>query len=62
MKVREIFHLNSNFKSLKLLAGQNGLNKEIKDIEVVEIPDGVYWVNKGDLVITTGYFLHKERT
>ncbi|WZL72550.1 PucR family transcriptional regulator ligand-binding domain-containing protein [Clostridiaceae bacterium 35-E11] len=61
MKVREIFHLNSNFKSLKLLAGQGGLDKEIKDIEIVEIPDGVYWVNKGDLVITTGYFLHKER-
>lgn len=60
MKVREIFNLNNDFKGLKLLAGESGLDREIKDIEILEIPDGIYWINEGDLAITTAYFLHKE--
>lgn len=58
MKVRDIFGLNNSLKSLKLLAGDDGLEKEIKDIEVCEVPDGVYWANEGDLAITTGYFIY----
>ncbi len=60
MKIREIFNLNNNLKSLKILAGEGGLDREIKDIEIVEVPDGIYWINEGDLAITTAYFLHKE--
>ncbi len=60
MKVREIFNLNDDFKSFKLLAGENGLDREIKDIEIVEIPDGIYWSVAGDIVITTAYYLFKE--
>lgn len=60
MKVREIFSLNEDFKGFKILAGRSGLDREIKDIEILEVPDGMYWNNVGDLVITTAYYLHKE--
>ncbi|QZY56628.1 PucR family transcriptional regulator [Crassaminicella profunda] len=60
MKVREILNLNNNLKGLKILAGEKGLDREIKDIEILEIPDGIYWINEGDLAITTAYFLYKE--
>lgn len=58
MKVKEIFGLNNSLKSLKVLAGEGGFDKEIKDIEVFEVPDGVYWANEGDLAITTAYFIY----
>lgn len=60
MKVREIFNLNEDFKEFKLLAGKSGLDREIKNIGILEVPDGMYWTNVGDLLITTAYYLHKE--
>lgn len=62
MKVKDIFNLNNDFKGFKLLAGEGGLNKEVKDVEILEVPDGVYWTKEGDLAITTAYFLYKENS
>ncbi|QOR33714.1 PucR family transcriptional regulator ligand-binding domain-containing protein [Clostridium sp. 'deep sea'] len=60
MKVKDVFELNSKMRNIKLLAGKKGLNEEIKDIGVLEVPDGILWSRKNDLIITTGYFIYKK--
>lgn len=62
MKVSDIFTLNSDFKDFKVLAGRGGLDNEIRNVDIMEVPDGVYWVNPGDLIITTGYCLKNNDT
>jgi len=62
MNVKDIFSLNKEFKDFKLIAGKGGLNNEIKNVDIMEVPDGVYWVKPGDFIITTGYSLKKNDT
>lgn len=62
MKVKDIFTLNKDFKDFKLIAGSGGLDNEILSVDIMEVPDGVYWVNSGDFIITTGYSLKKNDT
>lgn len=62
MIVKDIFSLNKNFKDYRLIAGKGGLNNEIKSVDIMEVPDGVYWVKPGDFIITTGYSLKKNDT
>ncbi|MDD4780908.1 MAG: PucR family transcriptional regulator ligand-binding domain-containing protein [Tissierellia bacterium] len=62
MKVKDVFTLNNDFKSFKLLAGECGVENEIKSVDIMEVPDGVYWVKPGDFIITTGYTLTKNDT
>ncbi len=62
MIVKDIFSLNKDFKDFKLIAGNGGLNNEIKSVDIMEVPDGVYWVRPGDFIITTGYSLTKNDT
>ncbi len=62
MKVSDIFTLNKDFIDFKILAGRGGLNNEIKNVDIMEVPDGVYWVNSGDFIITTGYCLKNNDT
>lgn|GEM_PF-3567191 len=56
MKVRELFSINKDFSRFELIAGERGLERTITDIDVMEVPDGVYWTEVGEFVITTGYF------
>lgn len=62
MIVKDIFSLNKDFKEYRLIAGKGGLNNEIKSVDIMEVPDGVYWVKPGDFIITTGYSLKKNDT
>lgn len=62
MIVRDIFSLNKDFKDFKIIAGSGGLDNEIKSVDIMEVPDGVYWVRQGDFIITTGYSLKKNDT
>ncbi|QDW73698.1 hypothetical protein FND36_06410 [Lachnospiraceae bacterium KGMB03038] len=58
MTVRDLFSLNAEvFKEFRLLAGAKGLDNEIKDVVIMEVPDGIYWINPDNFVITTGYSL-----
>ena len=50
-----------NFADLKLLAGKNGLGREIANVTVVDTPDGTNWLSGGEFVITTAYMLHEEQ-
>ena len=60
MLVKDLFKLNKDFKDFKLLAGEKGLYNEIKSVDIMEVPDGVYWTKPGDFIITTGYSIKKE--
>lgn len=50
-----------NFSDLNLLAGENGLARELTNVTVVDTPDGTNWLNGGEFVITTAYMLHEEK-
>ncbi|MBZ2174037.1 PucR family transcriptional regulator ligand-binding domain-containing protein [Schnuerera sp. xch1] len=62
MIVKDLFKLNNDFKQFKLLAGEGGLENEIKCIDVMEVPDGMYWINPGHFIITTRYSIKKADT
>ncbi|MEG1973000.1 MAG: PucR family transcriptional regulator ligand-binding domain-containing protein, partial [Oscillospiraceae bacterium] len=60
MKVRDLFSLNSEFTNLKLLAGKDGLDREITKVEIMEVPDGVFWAKENSMIVTMGYSLKKN--
>ncbi len=39
----------------RVVAGQNGLNREIRWVHIVDMPDILPWVRPGQLLLTTGY-------
>lgn len=42
-------------KDSKVLAGNEGLNNKITKVNVMEVPDIIDWVSKGEFLITTAY-------
>ncbi len=40
---------------LKVVGGENGLDRVIKLVNVIEVPDIVDWLMDGELLLTTGY-------
>lgn len=56
MKVKDLFIINKEFSRFEVLAGENGLDREITDIDVFEIPDGIHWIEVGEFSITTGFY------
>lgn len=48
------------FKDFKVLAGEDGLNKEIQGIAIMDAPDGHKWTRGKELIITSGY-IYKDR-
>lgn len=58
MKVKDLFEINKEFSEFKVLAGENGLDRELLNIDVFEIPDGAFWAETGEFLITTGYYYH----
>jgi len=56
MKISDIFNLGI-FKEATLVAGENGLTNEIIWINVMEILDVIDSLQKGELLVTTGYEL-----
>lgn len=51
---KELFLLNS-MKGAKVAAGEKGLNTEVTGVNVMEVPDILNWVKKGEFLITAGY-------
>ena len=62
MLVKDLFILNKDFRKFKLLAGEKGLNNRIENVDIMEVPDGIYWVRPGDFIVTTGYSIKKGDT
>src|SRR5438067_9693375 len=47
----------------ELLAGETGLQNQVRWVHILDIPDVVPWVSPGDLVLTSGYqFLVRPET
>lgn len=60
MTVEEVLKLK-NFKNAKLIAGKNGVHKEIHHINAMEVPDITPWLTEGELLITTGYSIRNNK-
>lgn len=60
MKIDELFQLNKEFREFEYICGKKGSQNLIKNIEVIEIPEGVNWAKEGDLLVTTGYFIKSD--
>lgn len=60
IKIKNVLNLNSDFqKNFVLIAGKEGIQNEITGINVMEVPDGVYWVSKDEFIISTGYSISR---
>ncbi|MEW6622769.1 MAG: PucR family transcriptional regulator ligand-binding domain-containing protein [Bacillota bacterium] len=46
---------NGPLKRAKLIAGHSGINKEIKFVNIMEVPQVVNWLKGGELLLTSGY-------
>ncbi len=47
----------SAFEQSELLAGHNGLSREVSTITVAEVPDAANWLRGGELVCSTAFFI-----
>lgn len=45
---------------VKVLAGHNGLERIVTNVNIMEVPDIYNWVNPGDLLLTTAYSIHND--
>jgi len=48
------------FKKYKILAGENGLTREVTTITIAEVPDAANWLRGGELVCTTAFFISNK--
>ena len=55
LTVGYIFNLSEKFKDIKIIAGSRGIKRKIKDVMIMEAPDGAYWVKEGDFLISAGF-------
>ncbi len=46
---------SEHFKDFKVIAGHNGLNKQIQGIAILDAPDGYKWTKGRELVVSSGY-------
>lgn len=56
MKLAEILQ-KPVFNAVEVIAGHTGLNKEIKNITMMDAPDIVEYLYPNDLLVTTAYHL-----
>lgn len=54
MTVRELLELPL-FAEAKLLGGEKGLDRMVRYVDILEVPDGYRWMREGELILTTGY-------
>ncbi len=59
ISVREALEL-PELQSLEVVAGENGLDREISDVTVLEVPDPVHWLKGGELLLTTFYGIREN--
>src|SRR5690625_1623909 len=48
------------FKNAKVVAGEEGFKNIVKNVTVAEVPDAANWLDGGELICTTAYFISKE--
>src|SRR5690554_6442568 len=50
----------AGYKDFKIIAGEKALDKEVSNINVVDVPDIASWIKGGELLITTAYFVKED--
>jgi purine catabolism regulator len=48
------------FKEAKLVAGASGIDKLVKYVNVMEVPDIIDWVKRGELLLTTVFAIRND--
>lgn|GEM_PF-5793914 len=59
--VKEALEL-PELQSLEIIAGENGLHREICDVTVLEVPDPVHWLKGGELLLTTFHGIREDQS
>lgn len=59
IQIREILSLEY-FKDFHVIAGKQGLNKEIQGITVLDAPDGFCWTQGKELIFSSGYTIKHD--
>jgi PucR family transcriptional regulator, purine catabolism regulatory protein len=44
-----------SLKQARVVAGMNGLGREIRWVHIVDLPDPLPWISSGDFLLTTGF-------
>lgn len=57
--VRDITRLDI-FKGTKVLAGAQGLDRVVKGISVMDVPEPTHWIKGNEFIITAGYTLKDD--
>ena len=59
MQITEALQFDA-LKRARLVAGQRGIDRELRWVHVVDLPDPAAWVQPGMLLLTTGYAWPRE--
>ncbi|SIS04318.1 purine catabolism regulatory protein [Peribacillus simplex] len=54
LTVKDLLEIKA-IDGLKIVAGENGLNKEISIVNIIENPDAFDWLSPNELLLSTGY-------
>ena len=58
--MRELLALD-HFRGATVAAGEQGLDRVVEDIAIMEVPDIEDYVKKGDFLISTLYPIHSDK-
>jgi purine catabolism regulator len=53
---------NSQLKNLRYIGDTNLIHTEISSVNIIDNPDVIKWIKKGELVLTTGYFFQDNES
>ncbi len=59
ISIRDALEL-PELQSLEVLAGESGLDREIRDVTVLEVPEPVHWLKGGELILTAFYGIRDD--
>lgn len=57
--IKEVLRLPA-YQNVKLLGGEGGLERVARNVNVMEVPDILPWLKKGDFILTTGYAIKDD--
>lgn len=59
MKVSDLFQVE-NFKDFRIVAGAKGIDREIRNINMMDAPDIIDYLKPNDWLVTSGYHLQHD--
>ena len=57
--IKEVLRMKE-WKDCRLVAGEQGMDREVLYIDSMEVPDITPWLKKNELLITTGYSMNSS--